>query len=208
MKRELTLALSLVLAFGGMCPNNSVLAKMSPESYKLFQESNILEKNSDFAAAIEKIKGAIELSPDEAILYIKMGGLFSELGDWQNALVAYKKAVKLKPNDAVVYISIGNILQQQQDYENAFAAFNQALTIFPEYKYNYLNLANVKFLQGADEDAIKYYKTFFPNGDKATYYNFSKNDQIPEELQTVLNCTYKRFVFCFKWNLSSFYLSP
>ena len=55
---------------------------------------------------------------------------------------------------------------------------------------------------------LKYYKTFFPNGDKATYYNFSKNDQIPEELQIVLNCTYKGFVFCFKWNLSSFYLSP
>ena len=159
MKKELTIALSLVLAMSSGI-NLTASAKMSPEAYKLFQETNILEKDCNYSLAIDKIKKAIELSPDEAILYIKLGGIYSEMGDWQNALVAYKKAVKIKPNDAVVYISIGNILQQQHDYDNAFAAYNQALTIFPEYKYNYLNLANVKFLQGDNQEAIKYFKTF------------------------------------------------
>ena len=157
MKRELTLFVSLMLALSPLGSDFS--AQMSPDSYRLFQESNILEKDSNYSMAVEKIKKAIELSPDEAILFIKLGGIYSEMGDWQNALVAYKKAIKLKPNDAVVYISIGNILQQQHDYENAFSAYNQALTIFPEYKYNYLNLANVKFLQGDNLMMSKQEKT-------------------------------------------------
>lgn len=161
MKRELTLFVSLMLALSPLGSDFSAHAKMSPDSYRLFQESNILEKDSNYSMAVEKIKKAIELSPDEAILFIKLGGIYSEMGDWQNALVAYKKAIKLKPNDAVVYISIGNILQQQHDYENAFSAYNQALTIFPEYKYNYLNLANVKFLQGDNQEAINILKHFW-----------------------------------------------
>ena len=160
MKKQLTIAISLLLALSAAGADLSAQAKMSTESYKLFQESNVLEKDCNYSMAIEKIKYAIELSPDEAILYIKLGGLYTEMGDWENALIAYKKAIKLKPNDAVVYISIGNILQQQHDYDNAFAAYNQALTIFPDYKYNYLNLASVKSLQGDDLEAIKYYKTF------------------------------------------------
>lgn len=128
MKRKLILAISLVLALGAM----SADAKMSSESYKYFQNASTLEKQSDYLQAIDQLKKAIETSPDEAILFIKLGGLYSEIGDWQNALVAYKKAIKIKPNDAVVYISMGNILQQQNDYESAFQAYSQALNIFPE----------------------------------------------------------------------------
>jgi len=138
-KKQLTLIWLTLLALSINSFDSSVCAKMTPEAYKLFQETTVLEKENNYNLAIEKIKKAIELSPDEAILYIKLGGIYAEIGDWQNALVAYKKAVKIKPNDAVVYISIGNILQQQQDYDNAFAAYNQAMAIFPEYKYNYLN---------------------------------------------------------------------
>ena len=86
MRRKIIIALALSLAISPL----SVSAKMSAESYRLFQETNVLEKNADYAQAIEKIKLAIDLSPDEAILYIKLGGIYSEMGDWQNALVAYK----------------------------------------------------------------------------------------------------------------------
>ena len=156
MERRLIVALSLMLAVQPLVSH----AKMSDDAYKLFQNANQLEKQNKYLEAVDQLKSALELSPDEAILYIKLGGMYSEIGDWNNALIAYKKAIKLKPNDAVVYIIIGNILQQQNDYDNAFLAYNQALTIFPEYKYNYLNLANVKALQGDNIEAVQYYKTF------------------------------------------------
>ena len=156
MKRRVIAALTILLALQPIVSD----AKMSDDAYKMFQNANALEKQNKYLEAVDQLKSALELSPDEAILYIKLGGMYSEIGDWNNALVAYKKAIKLKPNDAVVYISIGNILQQQNDYDNAFMAYSQALTIFPEYKYNYLNLANVKALQGDNIEAIQYFKTF------------------------------------------------
>ena len=105
MKKNLIISLAILLAVSASGAGSYVYAKMSPEAYKLFQETTVLEKENNYTAAIENIKKAIEISPDEAILYIKLGGIYSESGDWQNALVAYKKAIKLKPNDAVVYIS-------------------------------------------------------------------------------------------------------
>ena len=105
MERRLIVALSLMLAVQPLVSH----AKMSDDAYKLFQNANQLEKQNKYLEAVDQLKSALELSPDEAILYIKLGGMYSEIGDWNNALIAYKKAIKLKPNDAVVYISIGNI---------------------------------------------------------------------------------------------------
>ena len=96
MKNKLTLVLAIALALSYSCSDMRSLAKMSPEAYGLFQETNVLEKEQNYSLAIEKIKKAIEISPDESILYIKLGGIYSEMGDWQNALVAYKKAIKIK----------------------------------------------------------------------------------------------------------------
>mgnify|MGYP003318693141 FL=1 len=81
------------------------------------------------------------------MLYTKIAGLYSDIGNYQESLSAYKKAVKLRPNDAFIYISMGNILQTIGDYENAYNSFKQAQTIYPEYKYNYLNLANVEYFR-------------------------------------------------------------
>ena len=81
MKKQLTLAVSLMLALTPLCSDFSACAKMSTESYKLFQDANVLEKDCNYSMAIEKVKSAIELSPDEAILYIKLGGLYTEMGD-------------------------------------------------------------------------------------------------------------------------------
>ena len=42
MRKNLTIALSLMLALTPVCSDFSASAKMSPESYKLYQDSNVL----------------------------------------------------------------------------------------------------------------------------------------------------------------------
>ena len=111
-------------------------AKMTKEAHALYQQACNYEYKSDYNTAISIIQKAIAINGDDAMLYTKIAGLYSDIGSYEEALGAYKKAIKLRPNDAFIYISIGNILQTLGDYENAYNSYVQAQQIYPEYKYN------------------------------------------------------------------------
>ena len=150
--------LACILASGISAP---VSAKMSSAAHQYYEAACRAEAAQNYLQAIEQMKQALIEAPDDALLYTKLAGLYSEIGDWQNSLSMFKKAIKLRPNDAFIYISVGNILQQQHNYDDAFSAYYQALTIFPDYTYNYLNMANVKYLMGDKQEALDYGEKVF-----------------------------------------------
>ena len=122
-----------------------VCAQMTPEASALYQEDCCAENHHDIKGAIAKLEQAIAISSDEAMLYTKLAGIYSEIDNYDKALKAYNKVIKLKPDDAFVYISIGSIYENQGKYQEALTAYNKALDIFPEYKYNYFNIGNVQY---------------------------------------------------------------
>ena len=155
MKKFISI-LAIILFLNGIYAD----AKMSNEAHNLYQKACQLEYQHKYNEAIQLIYEAIKDNGDDAILYTKLAGLYTDLGDNQNALAAYKKAIKLRPNDAFIYISIGNILQNMNDYDNAYKAYRQAMELSPAYKYNYSNLANILYLQGNYAQAIENYNLF------------------------------------------------
>ena len=133
---------------------------MTKEAHALYQQACNYEYRSDYLSAISTIQKALAINGDDAMLYTKIAGLYSDVGRYEDALGAYKKAIKLRPNDAFIYISMGNILQTMGDYENAYNSFMQAQQIYPEYKYNYLNLANIEYFRKKDvykRQVLEYY---------------------------------------------------
>lgn len=180
----------------------NVEAKMSKEAHALYQQACAYEYKNDYKSAIEAIQKAIDINGEDAMLYTKMAGLYSDIGEYEQALSAYKKAVHLRPNDAFIYISMGNILQTLGDYENAFNSFNQAQSIYPEYKYNYLNLANIEYFRKNYDNAIEYYQDFlnaYPdhieaNENLANVYYLSKQ---PEKACEIYSTIYKKFPSAF-----------
>ena len=156
-----------VLALAG---GVSADAYMSPEATSFYQQACTLEYQHNYEAAAEKVLQAIQLTGDDALLYTKLAGLYTELDKYDEALAAYSKVAKLRPNDAFIFISIGNIYQTKGDYKQALAAYENALKIFPEYKYNYLNIANVQYQLGEYKAGIENYKKFltaYPNHKEA-----------------------------------------
>ena len=151
---------SLLILCALISAQNNVEAKMTKEAHNLYQQACAYEYKSDYNTAIKIIQQAIEMNGDDAMLYTKIAGLYSDTGNYEEALSAYKKAVKLRPNDAFIYISMGSILQTIGDYENAYNAFKQAQAIYPEYKYNYLNLANIEYFRKNYPSAIENYNIF------------------------------------------------
>ena len=112
---------------------------MTPEVNALYQQACSAEYQNNLPDAIEKLKQAIALSGKDSLLYTKLAGIYSEIGEYDKALATYSKAIQLKPDDAFVYISVGSIYETQGKYDDAYAAYHKALQLFPEYKYNYLN---------------------------------------------------------------------
>ena len=77
-------------------------AKMTKEAHALYQQACNYEYRSDYNTAINIIQKAIAINGDDAMLYTKIAGLYSDIGRYEDALGAYKKAVKLRPNDAFI----------------------------------------------------------------------------------------------------------
>lgn len=135
-------------------------AYMSPEANILYQQACTLEYQHNYNEAIKKIQEAIAIAGEDALLYTKLAGLYSETDQYDKALEAYNVVVRLRPDDAFVYISIGNIYELQSKHIQALEAYNQALKIFPQYKYNYLNIANVQYQMNDYTSAIENYEQF------------------------------------------------
>lgn len=133
---------------------------MTPQASSLYQEACTLEYQHNYQQAVEKVLEAIKLSPDDAMLYTKLAGLYTDMDKYDDAINAYTKVTELRPNDAFVYISLGSIYENQSKYVEALGAYNNALKIFPEYKYNYLNIANVQYQTKNYKEAIENYNTF------------------------------------------------
>lgn len=157
-KKKLYVSLAILCTLSAM--STPAEAKMTKEAHALYQQACAYEYKSDYNTAIRIIQQAIEINGEDAMLYTKIAGLYSDIGNYQESLSAYKKAIKLRPNDAFIYISMGNILQTIGDYENAYNSFKQAQTIYPEYKYNYLNIANVEYFRKNYKNATENYNAF------------------------------------------------
>ena len=199
-KKKLYVSLAILCTLSAM--STSAEAKMTKEAHALYQQACAYEYKSDYNTAIRIIEQALEINGEDAMLYTKIAGLYSDIGNYQESLSAYKKAVKLRPNDAFIYISMGNILQTIGDYENAYNSFKHAQQIYPEYKYNYLNIANIEYFRQNYKSAIENYNAFlsaYPdhmeaNENLANVYLLSNQ---PEKACEIYASIYKKYPSAF-----------
>ncbi len=166
MKINKQLIISAILSLSLIGTGLQTQAYMPADANILYQQACTLEYQHNYNEAIEKILEAIKIAGEDALLYTKLAGLYSETDQYDKALEAYNTVIKLRPDDAFVYISIGNIYETQSKYIQALEAYNQALKIFPQYKYNYLNIANVQYQMNDYTAAIENYEQFL-----STYSN-------------------------------------
>ena len=93
--------------------SNSVEAKMSAQSNKLYNSAIAQEQEGNYQRALEYILKALQYSPDDAVLNIKLAGLYTNLGKYEDAINAYNKAILLRAGDGFLYISLANLYMQK-----------------------------------------------------------------------------------------------
>jgi len=119
-----------------------------------------LEANRDPDAVIAECTKAIELKPDDAMLYIHRGSAKEAKKDLDGAIADYSKAIELKPDYVYgVYYNRGKAKQAKGDYEGAIADCNMAIELKPDCVDAYIGRGAAKHhkrdLEGAIADYSK-----------------------------------------------------
>ena len=111
---------------------------MVPQANALYQQACSAEYREDYKTAVSKLLEALNLSANDVMIYTKLAGVYSEMGEYDKALETYAKVAELKPADGYIYISVGSIYENQGKYLEALKAYNKVMEMCPEYLYNYL----------------------------------------------------------------------
>ena len=66
---------------------------------------------------------AIALDPNNPQQYINLGGIYYQLGQWEEAQRNFQVAITLKPDYANAYYNLGHALESKNDLENALQVY-------------------------------------------------------------------------------------
>ena len=97
---------------------------------------------------------AIDQNLEDAKLYNELGGIYLNLGRFEESLSAYRKAFDLEPQNAYLQNSLGNVYRHLGQYDQAILAFKRAIVLDPQFSYPHHNMGNVYAELGQYEDAI------------------------------------------------------
>lgn len=85
-------------------------------------------QNADTFAILANQR-AVQLDPNNPQQYINYGGIFYQLGQWDNAIRQFQIAVTLKPDFANAYYNLGHALEQKGDLEQALSSYQRVRSL-------------------------------------------------------------------------------
>lgn len=94
----------------------------------------------DQAYAIEKLKKATELDPNNDDVFINLGINYIKLNDGTNAYEAYNNALRANPKSARAYFRLAKLFQSQGNKEKFLEYYNNAIAANPDFAPAYLEL--------------------------------------------------------------------
>ena len=132
-----------MLRVQSLVPNRSQLAS----SDALYLEAINSIVSQDFPAAIKAYTGLVQLSPNEARVYVDLGRAYEKNEETQKALDSYAEGTRRDPQYATAFLRLGNLYARQLDLGKASAAFDQADTVY-KAQGNFEGQAEVSFQRG------------------------------------------------------------
>jgi len=113
---------------------------------------------SDFPAAISHFQRAVQLDPNFAMAYARMGTTYFNLGDWDRSEEAFRKSYALRDKVSekeklyIVSHYDGIVTGDQQSARKTFEAWEQT---YPRDKTPPANLSSIFSVQGENEKALE-----------------------------------------------------
>ncbi|WP_165423822.1 tetratricopeptide repeat protein [Ktedonosporobacter rubrisoli] len=95
------------------------------------EKANILIRQKRYEEALPSSQKVVQLDPEDAYAYDKLGDILSKLERFAEAVKAYSQAIRLRPNLTRAYQSKAHALEKLGHYEQALATYNKALQLHP-----------------------------------------------------------------------------
>jgi hypothetical protein len=107
---------------------------------------------------------AIALDPNNPQQYIDLGGVYYQLGSYDDAIRQFQLAINLKKDYANAYYNLGHALEMKGDLQNAMAAYQAVRTLVADNKDNVKRIdADIATLQKKAEEKDKTVKSTSPD---------------------------------------------
>ena len=112
----------------------------------------------DWPGAVQALRQAIAVAPDNAFTRLNLGTSLYLTGDRVAALEQYRAAVRLSPSLARAHFGIGVVLEGRGQDREAIDAFNAAVQSDPNYDEARFSLANALRRAGRVSDSLVHYQ--------------------------------------------------
>lgn len=111
------------------------LLKKEPENYQVMNYIGftLADENRDLERALELLKKAVELAPNEAFIIDSLAWAYFRLGKYEDALREIRRAIKLgETTDSAIWDHYGDIAQKSAKKEEARKAYRKAIDLKPK----------------------------------------------------------------------------
>ena len=145
-----------------------------PYAWKIL--AAVIERLGRHEEAILNYQKVASLSPDDIMVYDKLGSLLISQGRPKEALENFKKIISIKPDNSAAYNNIGVSYQALGQIDKSVEFFKKAIAINSEHLEGLNNLGNIlKELGRFDESNLYFQKAVEINPDYADgYTNWSR----------------------------------
>ncbi|MFH1746526.1 MAG: tetratricopeptide repeat protein [Planctomycetota bacterium] len=141
--------------------------KLNATTY--FAHGHLLERQGNFAAAVEQYQHALELNPTFATARNRLGITFNKLGQHAEASHEFRLAIKKCPTSAHLYNNLGFSLYLEGNYPEAADALREALELKPMYNRAHMNYGATLGRLGQYDEALNEFRLVV--GEPDAYYN-------------------------------------
>lgn len=100
-------------------------------------------EQKQYENAISGFNSALELDPNNAMVYELRGDAYENLNQISRALADYDESIRLDSKNPYSYLGRGNIYYGLKDFDRALADYNNILRIEPDNLGGYIGRANV-----------------------------------------------------------------
>ncbi|HCC79281.1 MAG: hypothetical protein A2X25_08800 [Chloroflexi bacterium GWB2_49_20] len=119
----------------------------------------LIQANSgQVSEAIEALKQASSLAPDQIFPWNNLGNLFSELDRFDEALEAFHTAMQCNPQDPLCLNGLGNVYLKLGRTNEAYTNYQQAIQLAPNFAHAWNGLGNIYASQDQIDAAISAFK--------------------------------------------------
>ncbi len=90
------------------------------------------DNNVHLEKALEYIRKAVELMPDDGYVRDSLGWVLYKMGDIEQAIIELERASEMVADDPIIKEHLGDVYLQADQFEKALAAYKQAYELYEE----------------------------------------------------------------------------